>query len=186
MIAQLSMKNLTTARSQSTQSDLPGDPLFWKTILNQSDLFAYNSVNNGKGGPFGAQLWLFHSQKNQYILVGTQEKYEDSNAVLLKGFASAHAEAENLSIENRIHIYEFLKTHKNEAWKVIQISSGESCPSCRSKQILFANELIQNKLINKNDFYIFLKQAINRQNLFLILMMPPMIKPFERFTNLKY
>ena len=153
------MSDLISLRADSAQSHFPGEPLFWKTFLNQSDLFAYHSAYNGKAGPFSAQLWLFHPQKNQSILVGTKENFENSNAVLSKGLASAHAEAENLSPEKRHDIYKFLNTNKGKGWNIIQVSSGESCPSCRSKQIIFANELIQNKLINKNDFYVFFKSS---------------------------
>lgn len=151
------MGKLTTPRYQTAQSGTPGNPLFWETVLNQSDIFAYNTVNDGKGGPFGAQLWLVHAAKDQYVLVGTAQEPEDSNAVVSTGRASAHAEAENLSPEKRAQVIGFLENHRNEGWQIVQVSSGESCPSCRSKQVLFADELIGRGLLRKNDFHVIFK-----------------------------
>ena len=141
----------------SAQSHLPGDRLFWETMLNQSDLFAYDTVNEGKGGPFGAQLWLVQSSNDRYILIGSAEEPEDSNAVVSKGRASAHAEAENLSPNKRTDLIKFLEAHRDQGWEVVQVSSGESCPSCRSKQILLANELIERGLIDRGGFSVVFK-----------------------------
>ncbi len=148
---------LTTPRYQAAQSGTPGNPLFWDTVLDQSDLFAYNTVSCGKGGPFGAQLWLVHAAKDHYVLVGTAQEPEDSNAVVSKGRASAHAEAENLSPEKRAEVIRFLEGHRDEGWQMVQVSSGESCPSCRSKQVLLANELIGRGLLRENDFHVIFK-----------------------------
>lgn len=156
------MGQLETPRYQTAQSGAPGNPLFWDTVLNQSDIFAYNTANEGKGGPFGAQLWLVNAAEEQYILVGTAQEPEDSNAVVSKGRSSAHAEAENLSPEKRTEVIQFLENHRNEGWQMVQVSSGESCPSCRSKQVLLANELIERGLINKNDFHVLFKATYDQ------------------------
>lgn len=154
--------SLTKPRYETAQSGLPGDPLFWETVLNQSDVFAYNTASEGKGGPFGAQLWLVHPDTDQYILVGTAQEPEDSNAVISKGRASAHAEAENLSLEKRQELVNFLEAHRGEGWKIVQVSSGESCPSCRSKQVLLASELIERGAIGPNDFHVAFKATYDQ------------------------
>lgn len=151
------MNKLKIPRSKSARSHLPGNLLFWQTVLNQSDLFAYDTVNEGKGGPFGAQLWLVQSSHDRYILIGSAEEPEDSNAVVSKGRASAHAEAENLSPKKRAELIEFLEANRDQGWEVVQVSSGESCPSCRSKQILLANELIERGLVGKGGLFVVFK-----------------------------
>ncbi len=156
------MNRLEIPRYQTAQSNLSGDPLFWETVLNQSDIFAYDTANDGKGGPFGAQLWLVHPGTSRYVLVGTAEEPEDSNAVVSKGRASAHAEAENLSPEKRLELVKFLEDRRGEEWQIVQVSSGESCPSCRSKQILLADELIERGLIGENDFHVVFKATYDQ------------------------
>jgi len=151
------MQHTTTPRYLGAQSRLPGSQLLWETVLNQSDIFAFNTVHQGKGGPFGAQLWLVNQPKDQYILIGTAEALEDSNAVVSKGRASAHAEAESLCLENRTKMVVFLEGHRDEGWHIVQVSSGESCPSCRAKQIVFADELIERGLIPSDGFHVVFK-----------------------------
>jgi len=153
---------LITPRFQTAQSGLPGDSLIWDIVLDQSDIFAYHTANQGKGGPFGAQLWLVNPTLNKYVIVGTAQSSEDSNAVVSKGIASAHAEAENLSPEKRSQIIEFLQEHQDQGWKIVQVSSGESCPSCRAKQVTFADELIGRGLIQKHDFHVVFKATYDQ------------------------
>jgi hypothetical protein len=152
---------LLTPHFQLANADLPGDRLFWETVLHQSDLFSFKTAQideNGipKGGPFGAQLWLYHPDEAP-VLVGTEQNPEDSNAVVSKGLASAHAEAENLSPENRKKVIDFLEKDRRQGWKVVQISSGESCPACRSKQVLFALELEKKGLSQRGNFHVAFK-----------------------------
>lgn len=149
--------DLNKPRYLSAQNNDLENPLFWKLALNQSDLFSYNTAIEGKGGPFGAQLWLINQKTHQYVLIGNAQQAEDSNAVISKGRASAHAESENLSPEKRLLVTQFLEQHKGEGWQIVQVSSSESCPSCRSKQIIFANELIQKNLIAQKDFHVVFK-----------------------------
>lgn len=151
------MDRLKIPRYKTAKSEPPGSRIFWEVMLDQSDVFAYNTANAGKGGPFGAQLWLVNLALDHYIIVGGEENREDSNAVISKGMASAHAEAENLCLEKRQQVIEFLESHRNENWKVVQVSSGESCPCCRSKQILFSHELIELNLIKNGDFHVIFK-----------------------------
>ena len=84
--------------------NLPGKVENWAGFAENSDDFALATADAGKGGPFGAQLWLARTadgNTDYHPVYGGEEDYNDSNAVVSKGQASAHAEAENLSPEKR-------------------------------------------------------------------------------------
>jgi hypothetical protein len=162
------MSNIGSPRFESANAVVPGNELIWKVLLDQTDIFAYQTAiiesfqamldgKKGKGGPFGAAMLLHNPNTGEIVIVGTPEKPFDSNAVVSKGDAGAHAEAENLSPENRKKIIEFLEPRRGEGWQVIQLSSAESCPSCRSKQTAFQNELIERELITPEDFFVIFK-----------------------------
>lgn len=153
---------LLNPRYLAATAPMPGNPDLWAALLDQSDNFAFKTVQEGKGGPFGAQLWLYNPKSDEYLLVGTPDHQEDSNAVVSKGLASAHAEAENLSPQNRLKLIEFLAANKDEGWQVVQVSSGESCQSCRSKQVLFAEELKQRGLIDGDGFHVVFKATYDQ------------------------
>ena len=173
---------------------LPGDQRFWEAVLNQSDIFSWTTAaqinyrDGGgivpKGGPFGAQLWLYRDGEEP-ILVGTSAHPEDSNAVVSKGLASAHAEAENLSLENREKIINFLEEDGREGWKVVQISSGESCPACRSKQVIFANDLIERGLIKRGDFHVAFKATYDQTKTIADFNDAPYDNTFRAINHLK-
>ena len=110
---------------------------FWQAELDRIDLFAFLTASADKGGPFGAALVAFHPASSLIVRFGGY----DSNAVVSTGIASNHAEAENLSVRRRQSVVQFLSQRRGEGWCIIHLSSGESCPSCRAKQILFAAEL---------------------------------------------
>ncbi|MGB4107914.1 MAG: hypothetical protein WBK55_08980 [Alphaproteobacteria bacterium] len=158
------MSVLLTPKFKSANAPLPGDLDFWRMMLDQSDNFSYQTANNNKGGPFGAQLWLVRegNKPTEYILSGDGDRLEDSNAVVSKGIASAHAEAENLSPMQRLQVMRFLARNKGQGWQVVQVSSGESCQSCRTKQVLFAEELIQNGLIERGGFHVVYKATFQQ------------------------
>lgn len=127
-------------------------------LLHETDLFAHSTASQEKGGPFGALTLLINPRRQSYVFVGGgADDVLDSNAVVSKGLASAHAEAENLSPERRKSVVDFLSLHKGKGWKVVQVSSGESCQSCRAKQVLFAQELERKGLIGKGDFHVVFK-----------------------------
>lgn len=148
-----------TPRWETANAEVSGNPLFWDTVLEESDNFADNTVRAKKGGPFGAQLWAYNKKTGEYVLFGTGKEKQSSNAVISKGLASAHAEAENLSEVNRNIVKKFLGKYQTEDkdWEIIQASSGESCPSCRAKQTLFAQELRREGLIGKDGFSVIYK-----------------------------
>lgn len=157
--------SLLIPRFKSATGTLPGDVSFWYYRLEESDNFALKTAQSGKGGPFGAQLWAANPDYgfHQAIFGSLNEwDYNDSNAVVSTGWASAHAEAENLNIEKRSAVTHFLQDHKNKGWEVVQISSGESCPSCRSKQVLLAQELIDAEYIKPGQFYVPFKATYER------------------------
>lgn len=146
-------------RFRTANAVIPGNPVFWQAVLEESDRFAFETAQAEKGGPFGAQLWAFNKRTSEYVLIADPENMQDSNAVTSKGIASAHAEAENLSPENRERGKAFLQQHKTDDfdWDIVQISSGESCPSCRAKQVIFAQELKADGLIAQNGFHVLFK-----------------------------
>lgn len=147
---------LLNPRYETATATPPGDRVFWEMMLDQSDVFALRTAMAGKGGPFGAQLWLVNPNTSEYVLVGTEERPEDSNAVVSKGIGSAHAEAENLSIDKRLKVTEFLEAHRGEGWVVVQVHT-EACPACRAKQSLFALELQSKGLIGPDGFHSIFK-----------------------------
>ncbi|MFK7839880.1 MAG: hypothetical protein AB8B83_06060 [Bdellovibrionales bacterium] len=144
---------------QAFDTPVPGNKLFWDTVLEESDNFATKTALAGKGGPFGAQLWAINKRTNEVVLFGKGKNKQASNAVLSKGLASAHAEAESLSEENRDMVKKFLGKYQNDDmdWEIVQTSSGESCPSCRSKQVLFARELQEKGLVAQKGFHVIFK-----------------------------
>lgn len=154
------------ARGEAAKAELlPGEFDVWAQHAEASDDFALETASAGKGGPFGAQLWLARTVdgKTEYKPVyGGQDDYNDSNAVVSKGQASAHAEAENLSVEKRQEVLDFLRENRDQGWEVVQVSSGESCPSCRSKQMLFAQELLDEDLIKPGQFHVVFKATYER------------------------
>lgn len=145
------------SRYPQADAKLPGDLDFWTRKAKASDQFALETAMSGKGGPFGAQLWVIGDDM-QPTMIGK----DDSNAVVSKGDAGAHAEAENLSLENRVALTNFLEQNRGRNLKIVQVSSGESCPSCRAKQVLFAQELVSKGLINSGDFYVAFKATFER------------------------
>lgn len=151
------MNRLDKPRYLTAIGEMPGDPQLWEILMHQSDVFSYETAQGDKGGPFGAQLWLVNDNTGETILVGTSEHMEDSNAVVSKGLAGAHAEAENLSPEKRQMVIDFLSERRDQGWNVVQVSSGESCPSCRAKQVLFADELVRKELIKDKEFHVIFK-----------------------------
>lgn len=150
---------LLTPRYERADAPLPGRDDFWIAMLDESDNFAFKTARDGHGGPFGAQLWLVQPDQDRYVIVGARNHLEDANAVISKGLASAHAESENLSPANRQRAIDFLEARRDENWHVVQVSSSESCQSCRAKQVLFANELIARGLIEDGHFHIVFKAS---------------------------
>ena len=77
------------------------------------------------------------------------------------GIASNHAESNALSTQVRRDVVRFLSLHMAQCdWHIVQLSSGESCPSCRTKQILFSRELVDMKLIaDFKNFHVIFKST---------------------------
>jgi hypothetical protein len=106
--------------------------------LRRLDRFAVENVRKGAGGPFGAELLLVDlTTKETVSLSGPQ-----ANAVLAKGLASAHAEAETLSADVARKALAELEQRPGHDLRLLQVSTGESCPACRAKQIAFLHHLI--------------------------------------------
>ncbi|MBV6633963.1 MAG: hypothetical protein KI792_13135 [Alphaproteobacteria bacterium] len=105
--------------------------------LRALDQIATENVRAGKGGPFAAELLIHDVTENDLITLAGPS----GNAVLSKGIASAHAEAETLTPEAADKALDYLRAHRSHELHLIQLSSAESCPACRAKQMVFMYDL---------------------------------------------
>ncbi|MEM6902433.1 MAG: hypothetical protein AAF556_04255 [Pseudomonadota bacterium] len=105
--------------------------------LRALDLFAVQNVREGKGGPFAAELLIHDITANDLITLSGPS----GNAVLIKGIGSAHAEAETLTPEAADKALSYLSAFPTHQLQLVQLSSAESCPACRSKQMVFLHNL---------------------------------------------
>ncbi|MEO0392011.1 MAG: hypothetical protein AAF213_02055 [Pseudomonadota bacterium] len=106
--------------------------------LNALDQFAADHVRTGKGGPFGAALRLYDATLDQWISVAGPA----GNAVLTKGIGSAHAEAETLDQTTVQAVLAYRDQHPSHHLHLLQLSTAESCPACRAKQVTFMHQLM--------------------------------------------
>ena len=105
--------------------------------LARLDGFATANVRAGTGGPFAAELFIHNRSTGDLISLSGPM----GNAVLSKGIASAHAEAETLTEATLEKALTILKDNPDDDLQLLQVSSAESCPACRSKQIAFLHRL---------------------------------------------
>ena len=105
--------------------------------LKRLDQFATDNVRAGRGGPFAAELFVYDSTTNELISLSGPK----GHAVLQKGIGSAHAEAETLTQASADRALELQAERPGHDLQLIQFSSAESCPACRSKQIAFLHQL---------------------------------------------
>jgi hypothetical protein len=153
----------------------PDAQSFFEYAVNEADIFAMSTAKSGKGGPFGAALWVVSVVQGpkdekplvRFTFIGPQIS---SNAVLSTGIASNHAEAEDLSPARRRTCIRYLRRLKRSfsaesfSWKiaVVQVSSGESCSSCRARQCLFAENLYALDLLERGHFFVAFKASYER------------------------
>ncbi|MDD3019943.1 MAG: hypothetical protein PHX61_03050 [Alphaproteobacteria bacterium] len=120
--------------------------------INEIDLFALHSVENGAGGPFGAALYLYNSATKAHEMIGEMM----GNAVLSTGCGSAHAEDRTL---HSSHI-EILKdrlaqlAQQKDQLYIVMVSSAESCPACHSKEQIVARDLMACGLLDEGHFIV--------------------------------
>jgi hypothetical protein len=161
-------------RWTTATAELPFGPdakEFFTHAVNETDIFAMTTAKQEKGGPFGAALWVvsaFPAEKGgrrllRFTFVGPKIA---SNAVISTGIASNHAESEDLSAVRRNTTVRYLKrlqaSGETALTAVVQVSSGESCCTCRAKQCLFAENLYALGLLPRGNFFVAFKAAYER------------------------
>ena len=148
-------------RYEWADADLPGNSTFWQFMLEQSDVFAHDMSQGQKVG-LGAQLWLYNPEHESYVLLGQNRQSKISPADMPNDPVSGRAEIVNLSAKNRQMVINFLTNNAGQGWKVVQLSTGESCQNARARQHLFAEELIERGLISRGDFHIVFKASFSQ------------------------
>jgi len=172
-------------RWRTADCELPfGDDAlrFFEHAANEADIFAMGTAKADQGGPFGAALWVVqatHGAANidkptvRFTFIGPNLS---SNAVLSTGIASNHAEAIDLDWQRRQTCVRYLRRIQREKMArdvyskgqertriaVVQVSSGESCSSCRAKQCLFAENLYSLGLLDRGNFFVAYKASYER------------------------
>jgi hypothetical protein len=173
-------------RWRTATCDLPfgGDAKdFFERAADEADIFAMGTAKADQGGPFGAALWVVQATEGpgsaagrpnvRYTFIGPNLS---SNAVLSTGIASNHAEANDLDLQRRNTCMRYLrrvqrdklarniysKGQERTRVAVVQVSSGESCSSCRAKQCLFAENLYALGLLERGCFFVAYKASYER------------------------
>ncbi len=116
-------------------------------LLDAVDMTAARRVQEDEPapGPFGAATYVYHTGTGQARLIGDM----DSNRVNRDG-PSAHAEGVNLYPDRFAALKQFLRDNKNDpAWVVLFVTTGESCPTCFTKQTIAIDHLRTEGLINE-------------------------------------
>ena len=127
---------------------VPGDTL--ARLVAQADDGAIETVRAGRGGPFGAALYVCGPNGRDMVAIGGVK----GNAVLETGMASAHAEDQALCAASVAELRVILKGRNPEETAVILASSAESCPACQAKAEILARILIQEKRLLPRHFVV--------------------------------
>jgi tRNA(Arg) A34 adenosine deaminase TadA len=118
------------------------------SFLNAADVCTERRVMEEEPapGPFGAATHAYNIKTGENHIIGDI----DSNRVNRDG-PTAHAEAVNL-YPNRIpSVEEFLEgIKKDQDWVLLFVSTGESCPSCNTKQQIYVGDWIRRGLITRD------------------------------------
>lgn len=123
-----------------------------RQLLIETDKFAARNVQLGLGGPFGASIHIYNRKTGEFILIGTLQ----ANAVLSTGLAGAHAEDQAMKPEQILALKAKLAAMADDIDDlfVLLSSSGESCPSCHSKEQILARDLVYHQLIKSGHFIV--------------------------------
>lgn len=158
----VSINNLSRQpRYEWADADLPGNSTFWQFMLEQSDVFAHDMSQGQKAG-LGAQLWLYNPEHESFVFVGQNRQSKISPAEIPNDPVRGRAEIVNLSAKNRQTVIDFLTKNAGQGWKLVQLSSGESCPNARARQHLFAEELIERGLMDRGDFHVVFRASFSQ------------------------
>ncbi len=116
--------------------------------LNKLDLTAARRVKEDEPapGPFGSAIMFYNTATQEHFLLNDRH---DSNRVNRDG-PQAHAEAVSLYPENFAQATAKLEELKKDTnWVVVFLTTGESCPSCFTKQRIAVNDWMRKGLIDK-------------------------------------
>lgn len=117
-------------------------------LLHESDDFAVQTVNAGQGGPFGSRLFGINRQTHEIQPITGHV----ANAVLSTGLSNAHAEDQNKTPELQRATFDFFRNNRwQDGWSLLEVSTGESCTSCQSKQEIMSRILRQHDLLDPTD-----------------------------------
>ncbi|QNT77446.1 hypothetical protein [Entomobacter blattae] len=105
------------------------------------------------GGPFGAAIAVSYidlTGEDVFEIVGKRW----GNNVVASGIASEHAEDQAMQPDNYKALQRKLSLLRSKGLTatVWQLSSGQSCPTCHTKQEIMARDLVQRGLIKKGHF----------------------------------
>ena len=129
---------VTPVRLQPARAALPFAEDWLTDQLNTLDGFAAAHIREGHGGPFGAELRLYDQTIDRWMVISGPS----GNAVLAKGLGSAHAEAETLTPPALDAVLGYRAANPDHDLHLLQLSTAESCPACRAKQIGFMHRLM--------------------------------------------
>ncbi len=121
-----------------------------RDLLDRGDAHACDSVKRGVGGPFAAGLFAWQPETDAWRELVPFK----GNAVFATGMASAHAEDQALRPDGQKALKRFLSKAKRagEAWRIVMISTAESCPACHSKIEIVARRLVTEGLLPPGGF----------------------------------
>ena len=122
------------------------------SLLAEADKFALKNVDSG-GGPFAAIVAVYDPVSCECVRIGKPSV----NAVLDTGIPSAHAEDQwFLPRKNMRDLVQVLSKWKQKGREpqVIFASSGQSCPSCLTKEEILARYLKKSELVPYSNFIV--------------------------------
>lgn len=116
-----------------------------QAFLQATDDHALENVKQDLGGPFGARFVVV-TQDGKIHPVGKNV----GNAVISSGIASRHAEHENWT-QNMDAVEEMLSNLSGQKKMLLELSSGESCINCHTKQEIGFATLRAKGLLEEGD-----------------------------------
>lgn len=119
-------------------------------LVAAADDAAVANVRAGRGGPFGALLFMGDMQSGDLTQIGEPA----CNAVLSTGLPGAHAEDQVLDAPHVKDLEDTLKDKGAANSFVILASSAESCPACHAKVEIFCRRLVHDGLLEPGRFFL--------------------------------
>lgn len=138
------LKQLTEAFEEAGYDFPQSAVVMLQAFLQDTDEHALKSVKQNIGGPFGARFVVV-TKDGKIHPVGNNV----GNAVVSSGIASRHAEHENWT-QNWDALVQKLEELSGQQKMLIELSSGESCINCHSKQEVGINTLYAAGLLDES------------------------------------